>query len=117
MHHQVTIVPGLEGESASQPAQCLAFLVLSVESKYDHAATIKPCRQDASRYSGTQSQLSATMMRKAVNHFATPRRQDAKAQGERESFFAAPRRAIRNLSAPEPPSCKSNLLEDNLPTS
>src|SRR3989442_7066142 len=52
MHHQVTIVPGLEGESASKPAQRPAFLVASIESKDNHTGTGKCRWRDASRDSG-----------------------------------------------------------------
>src|SRR5258708_5843253 len=51
MHHQVTIVPGLEGESASQPAQCPAFFVASIESSDNHISTLECGWRDASRAS------------------------------------------------------------------
>ncbi len=38
MNHQLTIIPGLEGEPAGQPAQGPAFLFIVIESKYDHAS-------------------------------------------------------------------------------
>src|SRR5216117_1968625 len=58
MHHQVTVIPGLEGESAGQPAQRPAFFVASIESKDNHVSTVKCGCQDASRDS-EMSEMSA----------------------------------------------------------
>src|SRR5713101_1651040 len=49
MHHQVAVIPSLERESPSEPAQRPALLVAIVESKYDHASTVIPCLEEASR--------------------------------------------------------------------
>ena len=55
MHHQVTIIPGLEGESASQPAQRPAFFVASIESKDNHVRTVGRRCRDTSRDSETSA--------------------------------------------------------------
>ena len=66
MHHQVTIVPGLEGESASQPPQRPAFFVARIESKDNHVSTVKCGCQDASRVSEISAmQIGGRQIRRA----------------------------------------------------
>src|SRR6266496_4287130 len=58
MHHQVTVIPGLEGESSSQPPQRPAFFVAGIESKDNHINTVRRGCQDASDDS-EMSEMSA----------------------------------------------------------